>query len=268
MTGRHSHRQVTAGRERLLAGIAGLVVLAAIGEAAPRLGLVPSRYLPPTSAVARALGGEATSARFWDAVGQTMLAWAVGLAIAFVAAVVLGTVIGASPVLRAYTNSTIEFLRPIPSVALVPLAILVFATDLRSALLLIVYASFWQVLIQVLYGVADTDPIAIDAARSYGLPWLARLRYVVLPTALPFVLTGLRLGATVALILAVTAGLVIGTPGLGAEIVAAQNGGAVAAMYALIVVTGLLGVAVNVVLRLAERRLLHWHPSIRVEVAG
>jgi ABC-type nitrate/sulfonate/bicarbonate transport system permease component len=251
---------------RALAGLAGLAGLAVIVEAVPRLGVVSPTYLPPTSVILRALGNEVGRSTFWSAVGQTLLAWAIGLAIAFVAAVVLGLVIGTSRVLRAYTASTIEFLRPIPSVALIPLAILIFATGIRSALLLIVYASFWQVLVQVLYGVADVDPVATDTARSYRFHRLAHLRYVTLPAALPFVLTGLRLAAAVALILAVTAGLVIGTPGLGSEIATAQSGGAVADMYALIAATGLIGVAVNAAVRWLERRLLFWHPSVRGEV--
>ena len=79
-----------------------------------------------------------------------------------------------------------------------------------------VYASFWQVLVQVLHGVADVDPVARDTARSYRLGRWARVRYLVWPTALPYAMTGIRLAASVALILAITGELIIGTPGLGA----------------------------------------------------
>jgi ABC-type nitrate/sulfonate/bicarbonate transport system permease component len=171
------------------------------------------------------------------------------------------------PVLRAVTASTVEFLRPIPSVALIPLAVLLYGTALQSTLLLVVYAAFWQVLVQVLYGVADVDPVADETARSYRLgPW-ARVRYVLWPTALPYVFTGVRLAAAVALVLAVTTELIIGSPGLGAEIGVAQSSNAVPTMYALIVVTGLLGVGINIAARLAERRLLAWHQSVRGEEA-
>jgi Binding-protein-dependent transport system inner membrane component len=97
----------------------------------------------------------------------------------------------------------------------VALAVLLFGTDLRSKLLLVVYASFWQVLIQVLHGVHDVDPVAMDTAHSYGLGRWARTRHVVRPTALPYAVTGSRLAAAVALVLAVTAELPIGSPGLG-----------------------------------------------------
>jgi len=245
------------------AGLAGLLVLV---EALPRLGLVNDAYLPPTSRIAAALGDEIVTGEFWRAVGDTLTGWAIGLLIAVVAGVVVGIVIGAVPVLRAATASTIEFLRPIPSVALIPLAVLLYGTDLGSTLLLVVYAAFWQVLVQVLYGVADVDPIADETARSFRFgPW-ARVRHVLWPTALPYVFTGVRLAASVALVLAVTAELVIGAPGLGKSIAVAQTSGAVPLMYALIAVTGLLGVGINLAARVFERRSLAWHQSVRGEV--
>jgi len=81
-------------------------------------------------------------------------------------------------------------------------------------------------------------------------------------------MTGFRLAATVALVLTITAELVIGSPGLGKEIAVAQSSGAVASMYALVIVTGLLGVLVNLAARGVERRALSWHPSLRLELAG
>jgi len=178
---------------------------------------------------------------------------------------VLGTVIGLVPFLRRATHTTVEFLRPIPSVALIPLAILVFGLQLQAALLIIVYATFWQVFVQVLYGVADVDSVARDTAKSFGLSRAERFRFLVLPTALPYIMTGLRLGAAVALILAVTAELVIGIPGIGREIVFAQTAGDWTTVYAYVVVAGLLGLAVNLIFRFIERHALSWHQSVRGE---
>jgi len=256
---------VRTGRRRWWLGVAGLLGFLVLLELAPRAGLVPDRYLPPTSRIAGALAGELGRPTFWAALGGTLQGWAIGLAVAVAAGVGLGLLIGSVPALRAATASTIEFLRPIPSVALIPLAVLLFGTDLRSKLLLVVYASFWQVLIQVLHGVQDVDPVAMDTASSYRLGRWARVRHVVWPTTLPYAVTGFRLAAAVALILAITAELVIGSPGLGREIAVAQTSGAVPAMYALVVVAGLLGVAVNLVARVLERRLLAWPPSARRE---
>ncbi|GAB7052923.1 ABC transporter permease [Catenuloplanes indicus] len=247
-----------------LAGLGGFVLLL---EMIPRAGLVPSRYLPPAADIAVALVGELADAAFWAALGDTLLGWVLGLAIASVAGVLLGLVIGAVPVLRELTASTVEFLRPIPSVALIPLVVVLYGASLQSKLVLVVYAAFWQMLVQVLHGVRDVDPVADETARVYGLGRASRITHVLWPTALPYVMTGLRLAAAVALILCVTGELVIGAPGLGARIAVAQTSGAIPDLYALIVVTGMLGVAINVGARAVERHALRWHQSVRGEVA-
>ena len=249
-----------------LLGLAGLLVLVLLVEILPRIGVLPREYFPPSSEIGKALVDQVQTPEFWTAVGNTLEGWAIGLAIASVAGVVLGILIGSSRFTRELTASTIEFLRPIPSVALIPIAVLVFGTDIESKLLLVVYASFWQVLIQVLYGVQDIDPVAQDTARAYGLGRWARVRYLTWPTALPYVMTGLRLAAAVALILAVTAELVIGNPGLGKLLATAQSSGAYTTTYAIVVVTGILGVLVNLVFRAVERWSLSWHPSQRGEL--
>lgn len=246
-------------------GLVGTLIFLLVWEIVPRIGLVSPRYVPPASEVLALFARNLTYRSFWAATGETLKGWAIGLTISTVAAVAIGLVVGSSTFLRRFTASTIEFLRPIPSVALIPLAVLLFGVQLGSKLLLIVYASFWQILIQVLYGVGDVDPVANNTAKSFGLGYFARMRHVVWPTVLPYLMTGLRLGAAVALILSVTAELVIGNPGLGKEIALAQSGGAIAPMYALVLATGFLGVLVNIVFRFIERKTLAWHSSVRSE---
>jgi ABC-type nitrate/sulfonate/bicarbonate transport system permease component len=259
-------RKAGKGAAKQLLGILGIIGFLATWELIPRLGLIDERFLPPASEVIAALVVDFGLTAFWVAVGETMKAWFLGLLMAVAAAVLLGFIIGSSDFLRKATNSTIEFLRPIPSVALIPLAVLLFGVKIESSLLLIVYASFWQVLIQVLYGVADVDMVANNTAKTYGLGRMARIRYVVFPTALPYLMTGVRLAAAVALVLAITAELVIGSPGLGREIALAQSGGAISGMYALVLATGLIGVLINMLMRQIEKRILGWHSSIRSEV--
>ncbi len=249
-------------------GVTGILVFLALWEAVSRGGLGDSRYLPPPSVVMGALLEALGSSQLWSALAYTMRGWLIGLSIASAAAIVLGLLIGMSPFLRRATRSTIEFLRPIPSVALVPAAVLLYGTSMQATLMLVLYATFWQVLIQTLYGTVDVDPVAQDTARSYGLGRLARVRYVVWPTALPYVMTGLRLGAAVALILELTGELIIGGGGLGEQIALAKTGGAVPEMYALVIVTGMIGIAINLLARAVERVALSWHVSVRGEAAG
>ena len=250
-----------------LQGLGGLVGFALLLEILPRIGIVSPNYLPPFSEIMVALFKEMTTAEFWTALSDTLEAWAIGFVISVVAGVAIGIAIGSSHLLRSLTHSTIEFLRPIPSVALIPLAVLLFGSQIQSTLVLVVYAAFWPVLIQVLYGVQDVDPVARETARSYGLGGWAQIRYVIWPTTLPYLMTGIRLAAAVALILAITSEVAIDTQGLGKEISDTESGGAVAIMYAYVIVAGIIGVIVNLGARALERRVLAWHPSVRLDAA-
>lgn len=252
------------GRDALL-GVLGLLIVVGVLELLPRAGLVDRDYLPPASDMFRELGNQLDESSFWTALGDTLRGWAIGLLIAMVGGIVAGVVIGSVPFLRSLTASTIEFLRPIPSVALIPLVVLVYGSRPQAGLVLVVYAAFWQVLVQVLYGVADVDPVVRDTARSYRFSRWAIVRTVIWPTALPYVLTGFRLAAAVALILEITAEIFVGVPGLGKAIGVAQSSGAVAKTYALVIVVGLVGIAVNLLARALERRALRWHASVRRE---
>src|SRR4029078_10307929 len=126
----------------------------------PALGVVDPKYFPPATVTLSQLAQDVRDLEFWRNVGRTHKQSGLGLLIATVLATVLGTVIGLVPFLRRATHTTVEFLRPIPSVALIPLAVLLFGIQLQAALVIIVFASFWQIFVQVLYGVADVDAVA------------------------------------------------------------------------------------------------------------
>jgi ABC-type nitrate/sulfonate/bicarbonate transport system permease component len=245
-------------------GVAGVL---ALFELLTRTDVISSRHFPPPTDMFSALADQAATAEFWTAVGNTMQGWALGLAVAAAIAVPVGIVIGSSAVVYRALRAVIEFLRPIPSVALIPLAVLIWGSGLESTVFLAAFAATWPLLMQTLYGVQDVDPVATETARSFGLSRPQRLLYVTLPSAVPYIATGVRISAAVALILAITAELVIGAPGLGAQINIARQSDNPDVMYALIAVTGLLGWGVNVLFTRLERRVLHWHPSQRMEVA-
>jgi ABC-type nitrate/sulfonate/bicarbonate transport system permease component len=263
--GRYRRARGRRSLRKLLLGAAGILGFLITWQLIPTLGILDPRFFPTATETLTRLFADFRDLEFWRNVGRTMTAWAIGLVIATVLAIVLGTIIGLVPFLRRATHTTVEFLRPIPSVALIPLAILMFGIQLQAALVIIVFASFWQVFVQVLYGVADVDAVARDTARSFGLSRGSRVVNLVFPTALPYLMTGIRLAAAVALILAVTAEMFIGNPGLGRAIIFAQSAGDYVQVYALAITTGLLGLLVNLVFRFIERRSLSWHQSVRGE---
>jgi ABC-type nitrate/sulfonate/bicarbonate transport system permease component len=256
------------GRYRdLLVKVAGVVAVLGVLEVASRAGFLPRQWFPPVSEMYAELFRLVIRQPLWVEIGRTLSGWAIGLSIAVVLAVPIGMVLGSIPLVLRMCRMIVEFFRPVPSVALIPLAVLVFGTGLETKVFLIAFATFWPLLFQTIYGVQDVDPVASDTARCYGVPLLGRFVLVTLPSAAPYLATGLRIASAIGLVLAVTAELVVGTPGLGQAIVVAQSAGSIPRMYALIIATGLLGWALNSAFRLWERRLLRWHPSQRQEVA-
>ena len=245
-------------------GVLGVLVLI---ELVVRSGLFSSRYFPPMTETGAALVRQLGEGAYWTAILHTMEGWAIGLGIAIAIAVPFGLLLGFSEIAYHAFRPVIEFLRPVPSVALIPLAILLYGTGLQSKVFLVAFAATWPLLIQTIYGARDLDPVALETARSFRIRRKDRVLRVTLMGAVPYIATGLRISSATALILAVTAELIIGSAGLGREINIARQGGAVDIMYALIVTTGLVGWGLNSLFAAVERRVLHWHPSQRVEVS-
>jgi ABC-type nitrate/sulfonate/bicarbonate transport system permease component len=240
-----------------------VLTICGILQALTHFGFLPARSFPLITDVLAALVKEALGLEFWQAIGHTLEGWAIGLVIVSFTAVPLGILLGSNRFSYRGARTLIEFLRPVPSVALIPLAVLVFGTGLQSKVFLVSFAAFWPMLIQTIYGVQDTDPIAIETARTFGLGPIERFWRITLPGTTPFIATGFRIASATALILAVTAELVIGSPGIGASIELARSGGAVPTTYALILTTGVLGWSLNSASKRIEERVLHWHPSQR-----
>jgi NitT/TauT family transport system permease protein len=248
-----------------LRGLIGAAVLLAGVEGLTRAELINPTFVPPPSAALATTGRILLDPEFLANVAGTMLAWAIGMLMAMAIAVPLGVLLGSS--WRSYLAATtaIEFLRPIPSVALIPLVILLRGRGLDFKVILIVYASVWPILFNTIYGVREVDPLARDTARAYGLDRIAILWRISLRAASPFIYTGVRISAGIALILAISAELIAGGgPGIGTWMIAnSQTGVPREFLYAGIVVTGLLGLAIDSILVAGERRLFAWHHRAR-----
>lgn len=225
------------------------------------LGILDERYIPSMSTTAGRLAEVVTTGEYWQALVNTLQGWAIGLAIAVALATPLGIVIGSNRLLYRSLQGIIEFLRPVPAVALIPVAILIYGTGLKAKVFLAAFASFWPLFIQTLYGVQDVDPVATDTAKAFGLNRVERMYKVTLRSAVPYIATGVRISSAVALILAIIAEIVLGSPGLGREISRASGVARLDTMYAYIITIGLLGWLLNSVAMWANKRVLHWHPS-------
>ena len=260
--GSHEKRLPLPARNLLLAllGIGSILIAA---ELSSRLGLVDPRFVPPVSEIVLQIGQELGSATLWSSVLLTMGGWGLGLLIALAIGVPVGLICGLVDPIYYALRPIIEFLRPVPSVALIPLAIIMFGAGMESKVFLAAFASTWPILVQTIYGMRDLDPLQFDVARSARVGTRRMILNVLIPSSFPYVVTGIRLASAISLALVVSTEIIIGAPGLGSLINVSRSSGNVPEMYALIFVTGCLGVLINIVMVQIERRLLNWHVSHR-----
>lgn len=222
--------------------------------------LLPDRSFPSPGATAGALRELAADGRFWAQIGQTGSSWIVGLLVAVALAVPLGLLLGLSDLAFRMSRVVVEALRPIPPVVVLPLALLVLGGGTAFKVTLIGQGAVWPLLVQTSYGVRTTDPVALDTALSYRLGGVRRLVFVRLPSALPLMMTGLRLAAATAFAVCLVTELVGGAKGLGAVMVLAQSGGDVETVFAVTIVAGAWGLLIALVFGILERRALRWTP--------
>ncbi len=248
---------------RVLCGALGVAGMLLVLEVAGRTGLIDPEILPLTSTILTRVAELAVDGEFLANVEATMTAWGLGLLLTVAVTVPLGLLLGSLPRLETAVRPLIEFLRPIPSVALIPLAILIFPDRLDLKIAVIFYASCWPVLINTMYGLQDVDPVAKETLRSFGFGPLAVLWRVSLPSTAPFIATGVRLAGGIALILAISAELIAGgSDGIGAYVIkAGSSPEGLEFIIAATVWAGILGVVTNTLLIGAERRLFRWHTA-------
>lgn len=246
-------------------GVVSVLVVLAVWQFASMAGLLPATSLPSALSVFAEWGALLVTGTYWAAVGETISSAMLGLLIAVAIGLVVGVVVGSFRFIRESTWFIIEFLKPIPPVAMIPLALLLWGPSSTMKLTLITYGALWPFLIQVIYGVSQVDSSLIRMSRSYRLgAWLTSTR-VVFPAMLPFAATGLRVSASVAIIVSVVTELVGGAAGLGRNIILAGSANNLPEVYALILTTGMLGVVVNMAFASGEKPLLFWHASQRGE---
>jgi ABC-type nitrate/sulfonate/bicarbonate transport system permease component len=221
------------------------------------------KALPGPGETLSALMELLTTAVFWDRLGETLGAWVVGFGAAVLVGIPLGIMVGVSRFVEGSVHFVFEFLRPIPPVAVIPLAVLVIGTGADMRAYLVAFAALWPIVYNTIYGTRDVDPVTRDTAIMYGVKGFSLHRHLTIPTLLPYVVTGIRLSATIGLIVEVAIEIIAGSDGIGYLMNSLATAGDVPGTYAVIFVAGVLGLTLTAVFRFIETRLLHWHASQR-----
>ncbi|GAB3618192.1 ABC transporter permease [Okibacterium endophyticum] len=228
-------------------------------------GMVSPTQFPTMTASLGALWSDLGTPRLWTAVGATMLGWLIGMIITVVLGMIVGTALAFNDFAQRSAAPVIEIFKAIPAIAILPLVILVAGSTMPMKVFLICFAAFWPFVIQVIYGVRSMDPVVLDTAKALGVRGVRRFFTVSIPSASPYLVTGMRIASAQALILSVVAEIVGGAPGIGRNILIAQNTGVAAypTMYAYIIVAGLIGLVLTGAFFVMEKRVMHWHESQR-----
>ncbi|MEU4829255.1 ABC transporter permease [Streptosporangium sp. NPDC023615] len=245
--------------KKALRGAVGAAGFLLILEILGRVGVIDPYTLPFPSSILVSAAGLLANGEFLLDVGVTLSSCLIGLLLAVVTAVPAGLVMGTLPAVERAVRPLVEFLRPIPSVALLPLAMFLFTVSEQGKIALIVYTACWPLIINTLYGMHDVDPLAKETLRSFGFGPYDVVRLVSLPSAAPFISTGVRISASVALIVAVSVELVAGGEGIGTFVTDAASGNRRDLMIAATAWTGVIGLLINSLLAGAERRIFRWH---------
>jgi ABC-type nitrate/sulfonate/bicarbonate transport system permease component len=254
---------LTPGLANAIKGATGVALAVACWEVFRAIGIVDPRDLPSFASVVRAAASGPAGGEIAMALLATIGSWAPGLLIATAGGIAAGTALAMLPRLELATRPLIEFLRPIPSVALIPVALLIFGIGLDMQLFMIAFASIWPILFSTKAGVEGVDPRFLETGRMLHLSKLARVFRIVLPNALPSIATGLRTASAIALAVAITVEMLTGRAGIGFYIENVRLNGLITEMWAAILVTGVLGYLVNALFMTLERLALPWSPENR-----
>lgn len=234
-------------------GLATAVGFLLIWQAVIGSRLVTVEYLSAPVGIARAIWSLAARGELATEVGHTLGVTLLAWVIATIIGLSLGLVLGCFPAVWQNSMASVELLRSMPSVAFVPVSLLLFGFSVKMELALTVYIAQWLVLVNTVDGIRGVSPQLLEVARMLRMSWWERTRKIVLPAAMPVIVVGLRLGLTVSLVLAVVSEMIGNPAGLGYQLVYEQRALQTDRMFAYLVVIGALGVFLNAALVLVAR---------------
>lgn len=244
-----------------LASIAVAVAFVGLWQWIASQGYVSRVFLPGPDRAFNALTRDYHSGKLLTEVGETVMRMIYGWLIASIAGVAIGAAIGISPWARTWIAPSLELIRPLPASAIAPVAIVFLGMTDEMILTLIAFGSIWPMLLTTVHGFSNAHPRLDEVARVFRLNRFQRIWKIALPAALPDILGGLRLGLTIALILAVVGEMITVQGGLGSRILLAARAFRAPDIFAGVIMLGLIGLISNIALTAAERHLLRWQPK-------
>ncbi|WP_327138974.1 ABC transporter permease [Nocardia sp. NBC_01327] len=238
----------------------GLVIGAflVLWQLAPKLGLVDPVFLPPFSDVWSAGLELIRNGQMQENVSASVTRSLIGFSIAVATAIPVGVAIAWYRPVAELINPVLELFRNTAALALLPVFVLILGIGETSKIALVVYASFFPILLNTISGVRSVDPLLVKSAVSLGFSPIPLFVKVVLPASVPSIFTGVRMAASASIMVLIAAEMVGARAGLGYLITAAQQNFQIPDMYAGIVAIALLGLTFNGVLVAVERRLSRW----------
>jgi NitT/TauT family transport system permease protein len=248
--------------ERILRSLIVPLVLVLVWEACARAGIVSPIVLPAPSAVAAKWFASLVSGELLHDAASSLFRVVAGFVVGSVLALPLGLAMGAYP--RAYElgNTLVQILRPIPPIAFIPLAILWFGLGNPPAVFLIALGAFFPVLMNTIAGVRQVDGIYLRAAQNLGAGQGVLFRRVIVPAAMPFILTGLRIGIGTAFIVVIVSEMIAVNDGLGFRILEAREFLWSDKIIAGMLTIGFLGLALDSGMSRLNDHLLRWHRGL------
>jgi ABC-type nitrate/sulfonate/bicarbonate transport system permease component len=236
-----------------------LFVLIILWEILPRYGILYARYFPPFSTIMGVLFEGIRSTEILTHAAISISRAFQGYFLSILIGVILGTLTGTIRWLSDLLEITVEFLRPMPSVALVPIAILLFGTSDSYNISIITFGCTWPIFVNTFEGTKSVDTQWIDTARVYGASRLDLLRKVVVPAALPYIVSGLRISLGTSIIIVTVTEMLASYKGLGFFIMETYNAYQIPQMYSGIITIGIVGYGINWLLVTGEGWFMAWH---------
>ncbi|MDR1885580.1 MAG: ABC transporter permease, partial [Synergistaceae bacterium] len=242
-------------------GIFGIIVFLLLWEVCSRFGIIDSIFIPPVSKICAEFWkllksgelGYHTSISLWRAL--------MGLGLGIAVAVPLGLLVGQIPIVERFLDPILQTFRQTSTLALMPVFILLLGLGETSKVAMIFWGVSWPILLSTISGVKSVDPLFIKAAKSMNESMIGIFRKIILPASLPHIFTGIRLGATSSIMLLIVAEMVGASSGLGFLIHDFEVKYEIPKMFAVIALFSILGLSLNYILVVAEKKIIKWKPD-------